>query len=322
MTSTAPRTRPPLRPHGPGDARSIRLALRLLALGLASFGVVVVTYVLSAQTARGQRVENAVFGLRRNQLRGGTTSATELLATVSVWSLVAAIAAVMAVALARGRPRLALGAGAVIGVSILTTEVLKKIVLPRPHLDPNAPPWLLGNVFSSGHTTIAVATAVAFVLVVPHRWRGPAALLGGAYAAALGAATLEAGWHRTSDAIGAVFLVLGMALCACGALVVWRGTGDPPAARVSVWIYLPLAVVAAAGGIVDLIGLPRVLDAIDAGPLTDAGLEEAYAVSLGLVALSVAVAMGVLLVALRDVSLDSPSRGSAGEPPDRAGSGR
>ena len=122
--------------------------------------------------------------------------------------------------------------------------------------------------------------------------------------------------------LGAVFLGLGMALCACGALVVWRGTGDPPAARVSVWIYLPLAVVAAAGGIVDLIGLPRVLDAIDAGPLTDAGLEEAYAVSLGLVALSVAVAMGVLLVALRDVSLDSPSRGSAGEPPDRAGSGR
>lgn len=300
------------------DARAAHLALRLFALGCASFGVVVATYVLSAHTARGQRVENAVFGARRNQLRGGTTSATELLATVSVWSLVAAIAAVMAVALARGRPRLALGAGAVIAVSILTTEVLKKIVLPRPRLDPDAPAWLLGNVFPSGHTTIAAATAVAFVLVVPHRWRGPAALVGGFYAAALGAATLEAGWHRTSDAVGAVFLVLGMALCACGTLVWWRGTGDPPADRVSPWVYLPLAVVAAAGGILDLVGLPRTLKAIDAGPLTDAGVEEAYAVSLGLVALSVAVAMGVLLVALRDVSLDSPPRASD----DKAGGAR
>ena len=66
------------------DARAAHLALRLFALGFASFGVVVATYVLSAHTARGQRVENAVFGARRNQLRGGTTSATELLATVSV----------------------------------------------------------------------------------------------------------------------------------------------------------------------------------------------------------------------------------------------
>ena len=306
MTATAGRTRTALRPHERGDARSRRLGVRLGALGLTSFGVVVVAYVLSTHTARGQRVENAVLAARRTELRGGDTSATELLATVSVWSLVAAIACVMVVALARGRPRLALGAGAVIGVSILTTEVLKKVILPRPYLDTDAPPWLLGNVFPSGHTTIAVATAVAFVLVVPHHWRGPAALVGGFYAAALGAATLEAGWHRTSDAVGSVFLVLGMALCACGALVWWRGTGDPPE-RSHAWVYLPLALIAAAGGIVDLVGLPRTLRAIEAGPLTEAGVKEAYVVGLGLVALAVAVAMGVLLVALRDVSLDAPS---------------
>ena len=70
-----------------------------------------------------------------------------------------------------------------------------------------------------------MATAVAFVLVVPYRLRGPAAVAGAVYATAVAASTLEAGWHRTSDALGAIFLVGGMALWACAVLVVWRGAG-------------------------------------------------------------------------------------------------
>jgi membrane-associated phospholipid phosphatase len=299
---TAPRH--PARVRRP-DARSARLALGLAALGTGAFGLVAGLYVVTTHTVRGQRAENAILGVRRDELRGGPASATELLAVVSVWSLIAAIAVVVLVALARGRPRLALGAGAVIATSILTTEVLKKLVLPRPRLDPDAPSWLLANIFPSGHTTIAMATAVAFVLVVPYRMRGPAALVGGFYAAALAAATLEAGWHRPSDAVGAVLLVLGMALWACGVLVWWRGAGDPPE-RQGMWAYVPLAAVAALGGIVDLVGIPRTLDAVDTGPLDGAGVREAYGASLALVALTVAVALGVLLLALRDISLDSP----------------
>jgi membrane-associated phospholipid phosphatase len=293
-------------PSARRDAHSTRLAVLLVSVGTASFAVVAAAYVLSARTTRGQEVENALIAARREQLQGSPSTAAEILATVSVWSLVATIAAVMALALARGRPRLALGAGAVIGGSIVTTEVLKKLVLPRPPLDPDAPPWLLANVFPSGHTTIAVATAVAFVLVVPYRLRGPAALSGGFYAAGLGAATLDAGWHRPSDAVGAVFLVLGMALWACGALVWWRGAGRP-AEPTRGWAYLSLAAVAALGGIANIVGVPRTLRAIDSGPLDRAGVEEAYAVGLALVALAVAVAMVVLLAALRDVSLDAPA---------------
>lgn len=303
MTASAVLRRPDRGPHR--DARSLRLALRLVALGSGAFSLVAALYVLSTHTVRGQRAENALLGVRRDELRGGTTSATELLARVSVWSLVAAIGLVVLVSLARGRPRLALGAGAVIAASIVTTEVLKKVVLPRPALDPDAPSWLLPNIYPSGHTTIAMATAVALVLVVPYRMRGPAALVGGFYAAGLAAATLEAGWHRTSDAVGAVYLVLGMALWACGVLVWWRGAGDPPE-RTRMWAYVPLAAVAALGGLVDLVGIPRTLDAIDTGPLDDAGVREAYGASLALVALAVAVALGVLLLALRDISLDAP----------------
>jgi membrane-associated phospholipid phosphatase len=286
--------------------RSRGIALRLVTLGTAAFGALAATYLLSTQTSRGQRAENALLGARRRELRSGADVPVELLATISVWSLVATIAAVMSVALVRGRPRLALGAGAVIGGSIVTTEVLKKVVLPRPRLDPQAPPWLLDNIFPSGHTTIAVATAVAFVLVVPQRLRGPAALAGGFYAAAIAATTLEAGWHRTSDALGATFLVLGAALWACGLLVWWRGTGRP-AERGPTWPYVILAGVATLGGLVTIVGLPRVLRAVDRGPLDSAGVDEAYAVSLALVAIAIALSMGVLLLALRGVSLDSPS---------------
>ena len=122
---TAPATGvPPPWPPGPASPRWVP----------ASFAVVGLVYLVSAQTARGQRIENALFDARRRAARPRTT-ALEILATISVWSLGAAIAAVVAVALVRGRPRLALGAG-VIGVSILTTEVLKELVLPRPQLDP------------------------------------------------------------------------------------------------------------------------------------------------------------------------------------------
>jgi membrane-associated phospholipid phosphatase len=286
------------------DARAVGAAARLAALGSASFALMALIYLLSAHTVRGQEIENALFDARSEQLRGHET-AIEILATISVWSLVAAIAAVMAVALLRGRPRLALGAGAVIGVSIVTTEVLKKLVLSRPHLDPEAPPWHLENVFPSGHTTIGMATAVAFLLVMPYRLRGPAAVGGAVYAAAVAASTLEAGWHRTSDALGAIFLVGGVGLWACAALVAWRGAG-PPHARPRMWAYVPLSAVAALGALVVVVGGPRTIRTIDRGTLDSVGIRESYAVTVTIVAVAVTLVMVVLLAALRDVSLDAP----------------
>lgn len=282
--------------------------LRLTTLGTLSFLAVGLVYLLSAHTARGQEIENALLDARAEELRGEPSTAAEILATISAWSLVGAIAAVAAVALIRGRPRLALGAGGLIAVSILTTEVLKKLVLPRPRLDPGADPWHLANVFPSGHTTIAVAVAVAFTLVVPYRLRGPASVVGGFYATAVAASTLDAGWHRTSDALGATFLVTGYALWACAALVLWRGTGRPEGRRRSGTLaYAPLAAVASAAALVVVVGVPRTVRVIDEGPLDRGGIRDGYAVTVSLVALSVALVLVVLMAALRDVSLDAPA---------------
>ena len=290
--------------------RSVAVGLRLAALSVGAFAVVGAVYLLSAQTARGQHIENVLYESRRQQAAGRSSTALELLATISVWSLVAAILFVMLVALARGRPRLALGAGAIIGVSIVTTEVLKKRVLARPALDPGIPEALLPNVFPSGHTTIAVATAVALVLVVPYRLRGPAAVVGGTYAAGVAVATLEAGWHRTSDALGAIFLVAGMALGACAALILWRGAGRPDE-RPPMWAWVPLATTAAVCSLVVVLGGPRTVRSIDRGALTDVGVRDGFAVTATLVVLAVALVMVLLLTVLHDVSLDAP--GTAAE---------
>ena len=288
--------------------RSVTVGLRLAVLSAGAFAIVGLVYVVSAQTARGQHVENVLYEARRRVAFGQRSTALEVLATVSVWSLAAAIAVVAAVALLRGRPRLALGAGAIVATSVLSTEILKKRVLARPALDLDAPAELLRNIFPSGHTTVAMAAAVGLVLVVPYRYRGLAAVVGGTYAAGVAAATLEAGWHRTSDALGAVFLVGGIALAGCAALVLWRGAGRPDE-RPALWAWIPLALTAAVCALVVVAGGPRTVRSIDRGALTDVGVRDAFAVTATLVVLAVAVVMTVLLTALHDVSLDAPEHG-------------
>ena len=121
-----------------------------------------------------------------------------LLRTISVGSLAFFGAAIMAVAMARGRWHLALGAGAVIVGANVTTEVFKALV-HRPHLVSN--PLISFNTLPSGHSTVAASLAAALVLVVPVRLRPLAATLGGLYAGGIAAMTLAAGWHRPSDAV-------------------------------------------------------------------------------------------------------------------------
>jgi hypothetical protein len=84
------------------------------------------------------------------------------------------------------------------------TSWLLKSRLPRPALDG----FPMSNSFPSGHTTAATSVAFALVLVLPLAIRGLVALIGAAYAAVIAVATVWAEWHRPSDTIAALLVVL------------------------------------------------------------------------------------------------------------------
>ncbi|GAA3699596.1 hypothetical protein GCM10022377_10770 [Zhihengliuella alba] len=95
------------------------------------------------------------------------------------------------------------------GGALLTTQLLKHELLARPDMGISE---ATVNSFPSGHTTLAAASMFAVYAVVTPRWRPLVALLGGAFSAVAGMATLVLGWHRPADIVGAYLIAAAWAL--------------------------------------------------------------------------------------------------------------
>ncbi|MFI2105195.1 phosphatase PAP2 family protein [Isoptericola sp. NPDC019693] len=230
LTETRPQTPPtpsrgtvgvgaPILPVGAwrGDrpAPQGRTAPRVAAAVVAVLAVLAVwfTWRFFVGTAAGQRVDELAFaGATHGQGRLWRV-AEPVLDVVSVAFVVAGVGAAMLVALARRRWVLALQVAVLVGGANVTTQVLKHGVLDRPELLPG---WTGPNTLPSGHTTVAASVSVALLLVTPRAWRPVVAILGAAYTAATGVSTLVGQWHRPSDVVAAVLVVLawGAAVCA------------------------------------------------------------------------------------------------------------
>jgi len=81
---------------------------------------------------------------------------------------------------------------------------LLKTRLPRPDLSDFPGP----NSFPSGHAAAAASVAFALILVLPFAIRGTVALIGAAYVTVIAIATVWAEWHRPSDTVAALLVVL------------------------------------------------------------------------------------------------------------------
>ena len=235
MTVLAPQRTPP---DGP-PARTARRVAAAIGLGLlAALGGFAV-YAAFVRTAFGQKVDElAMQGAdvehpRLESLLGSTLDGTSLL-SVGVVALIAA-----GIGLVRRRVDLAVAAGVFILGSNVTTQLLKAL-LTRPVLDsPTA-----HNSLPSGHTTAAASVALALVLVLPHAVRALVTLAGAGYVAVIAVATVWAGWHRPSDVVAALLVVLA-------------------------WGAMTMAVVRARrGGRVDAERAPSRLAAVPLGALT------------------------------------------------------
>lgn len=203
---------------GPARARSTqpRLAPRITALvvaALALWGLWLTwdTFVLSPS---GQRADQLAL---EGAARGQNTLwelAEPVLGVVSNSFIGLGLAAAVILALARGRWWLAVQVAILVGGANLTTQVLKHAVLDRPAL--LDVPRADINTLPSGHTTVAASIAVGLLIAVPRRWRPVVAVAGAAYTGATGVSTLIGQWHRPSDVVAALIVVLawGAAVCA------------------------------------------------------------------------------------------------------------
>lgn len=232
----------------------------LVALSLVAGGGVLALYFLVVRTYWGQRLDEHAFAGRSVADGLPGQGADELLSTISVGTLILAIGAVTALALLRRDPRLVVLPIVVIAGSLAVTEVLKLELLSRPLLAPSA---VLDNSYPSGHTTIGIAVGLAALLIAPPRLRIAAALGAALLAAAIGVATVAAGWHRPSDAVAAYLVAVSVAAGATAATLTWlpagASAGDTWVTRPATWrprIGAPEAVLGViAVGAIGLFGL-------------------------------------------------------------------
>lgn len=174
-------------------------------------------WLLVVHTAIGHRLDSAALGgfvgLQRpsvTPIAGDVAHLADPLAFVLVGL------ALTCIAVARGRPRVAIMVPLVLGLANVTTQGLKPI-LAAPRDAPALGIHQVGDAaFPSGHATAAMSLALCAVLVVGPRLRPFVAALGALFAIAVGYAILTLDWHYPSDVLGgyvvaATFTMLGLA---------------------------------------------------------------------------------------------------------------
>lgn len=123
--------------------------------------------------------------------------------------------AIVAVAIARERPRSALAAALVMGLAPLTAETLKPLVA---HSHQSVGGVFIGAAsWPSGHSTAALTLGLCAVLVAPPHLRRLTALCAAAFAAAVGLSLLILAWHMPSDVLaGYLVACFWMAVAVAG----------------------------------------------------------------------------------------------------------
>ena len=131
------------------------------------------------------------------------------------------LAGLALVAIARGRPRLALLIVAMTGASALTTGVLKQLATDPRTCGCVADFQIGAGAWPSGHTTIAMSLILSAILVTPAARRPLAACLGGAVAIAFAFALMVMGWHYPTEVLAGLMVPAFWALAGLGAM--WCG---------------------------------------------------------------------------------------------------
>jgi len=251
MTALASRPKTsPARVSAPRRAGAGHVLAPFAVAVLAAAGVAA-TYLAFVRTATGQYADTT--GMRGGDVhhpRVVDVLSRTLNGTTLVTLVLVCVAAVV-VGMLRHRLDLAIGATVLVLGSNASCQLLKTR-LPRPDLDNFPAP----NSFPSGHTAAAASVAFALILVLPAAVRGIVALAGAAYVTVIAVATVWAEWHRPSDTVAAVLLVLAWSALAAFGIRLFRHRAVGPVIRpgkLATALLLAVAVIAGAAGLFGLI---------------------------------------------------------------------
>lgn len=270
-------------------------------------------------TQRGQLLDNTAF--RGSEIGRSTlwTAAQPVLDIVSVSFVVVVVGIATVMALIRGRWLRVIQIAVLVGGANVTTQVLKHEVFERPFLSDAV--GTAGNSLPSGHTTVAASVAAVLLIAVP-AWLRPVTAVGGAaYTALTGVSTMVGGWHRPSDVVAAIAVVVAWAGIATMITATDRSEGHRPrVAFLSVFATVALGVAATIALAIGAPMLLRVDRALAAEPWLDNRdlLADAYVGSgLAVVAAS-AIAFALMLVAHHIAARPGPDGADRHDGHDRA----
>jgi membrane-associated phospholipid phosphatase len=222
-----------------------------LAVAILAAAGVAALYRVFVRTSLGQLVDSA-------SMQGGDVRHAKVVEVLSralngttLVSLVAVCLTAATIGVLRKRIDLAVGA-ALLVLGANGSSQLLKMRLERPDLDGLTTP----NSFPSGHTAAAASVVAALILVLPAAVRGMVSLIGAGYVTVIAIATVWAEWHRPSDTVAAVLLVLAWSALVAFGIRLWNVRRPSIAerhSRVGSVVLLIVTVVAGAAGILGLV---------------------------------------------------------------------
>jgi hypothetical protein len=180
---------------------------RRLLLGAVLFAILlIVGYFAVVSTSSGHQLDDDAYFGRRALSRKVVNLDYRLLYHVTKATLL--VAAVILLVIATARRCTLVGVIAVVGFgcAVIGAEVFKHS-LPWRALVPDDRLLrrdLRMESYPSGHATVGTSLALSLILVSPSRWRPWLAVAAGCMTATFATGVLFAGWHRPSDALGAL----------------------------------------------------------------------------------------------------------------------
>ena len=184
-----------------------RVQTRFVPGTIVCYVLLVTFYVMLVGTNWGHQLDDDAFSGRGALNRHVVPLDLALLMPISNATIMIASGVLLLVSVVRRRVLVGLLAIAGFLAAVIGAEILKDLVLPWRALIPDDARFgedLQINSYPSGHATVATSFLLALLMVSPARWRfwlGPVA---GAFSSIFATGVLFAGWHRASDALGAL----------------------------------------------------------------------------------------------------------------------